>query len=153
VSLSDHADEISRCLATCDVTGMRRIWAHAAPKAPQPKTDHEALVMIHVARTKASSLSRRLRFYSHRWLLDNGYASLLPDELKPSAERMYPRIVEGVGIAVKGMTELTRAVAPIIQASMSDAVLEAYADKKTDPDFVKARMMEARQKTKRRLLG
>jgi hypothetical protein len=148
-----HNDEFARCLATCDVAGIRKLWAHVSPHLPQPQNDHETLVTIHHARTQVHSFSLRLRAYSHRWLIDNGYPSALPDELKPKAERMYPRIVDGVGIACGGTSEIGRALAPIIQGVMSDAVLECYADKRTEPLFVKARMMEARKRTVAKLIG
>jgi len=98
-------------------------------------------------------LTLKQRAYSHRWLLDHGYPSGLPDGLKPSAERLYPKVVEAVGIAVKGSSPIGRQVAPLVQASMQNAVLEAYADKKTDPAFVKARMMDARDKVFRKLIA
>lgn len=90
-------------------------------------------------------MALRDRAYSHRWLIDNGYPSALPDDLKPKAERMYPRIVEGVGIAAKASSELMRPAIPIIRRAMSDAVSEAYAERRTDPVYVKARILEARR--------
>jgi hypothetical protein len=64
------------------------------------ESDAEALVTLHHARTQAESIALKLRAWSHRWLLEHGYPSGLPDHLKPSAERIYPRVVEGVGISV-----------------------------------------------------
>ena len=135
------------------MAGIRRLWQHVSPHLPQPTSDHEALIAIHYARTLAQSFSLRLRAYSHAWLLDHGYPSALPDELKPKAERMYPRIVEGVGIACTGTSEIGRAIAPIIQGAMSDAVHGIYADKRPDPVFVKARMMDARKRIVAKLIG
>lgn len=101
-----------------------------------------------------SSIALKLRAYSHRWLLDNGYPSGLPDDLKPAAERIYPRVAEAVGIAVKGNSELGRAVAPFIRGAMEYAVEDIYADiKSPDPIFVKGRMQEARKGAVRKLLG
>lgn len=148
-----HSAEFSRCLVTCDVVGIRRLWKHVAPHLPQPGSDRDALVAIHHARTQAKSISLRLRAYSHRWLLDNGYPSGLPDELKPRAERMYPKVVEGVGIAVKAGSALMQPIAPIIRGAMEDVVREAYADGKTDPVFVKGRMLEARKVALKKLMG
>ena len=142
----NHSAEFRRCLSECDISGVRRLWQHVAPNMPQPKSAHDALMAIHHARTQLPLLTLKQRAYSHRWLLDHGYPSGLPDGLKPSAERLYPKVVAAVGIAVKGSSPLGRQVAPLIQSAMSDAVLEAYADKKTDPAFVKARMMDARAK-------
>jgi hypothetical protein len=149
-----YADEFARCLATCDVGGIRRLFKHVRPDLPQPQNDREALFAIHHARTQAATFSLRLRAYSHAWLLDNGYPSGLPDDLKPKAERLYPRFVEGVGIACKGNSEVGRLIAPIIQGAMSDAVMDIYADNRSpDPVLVKSRMMEARTLTVKKLIG
>lgn len=149
-----HAAEFRRCLEQLDCDGIRKLWRHVSPHLPQPKSDHEALISLHHARTQARSIAFKLRAYSHRWLCDNGYPSGLPDELKPSAERIYPKIVQAVGIAVKATAEWRKPVAALIQKSMSDAVMDASADGKLgDAAFVTARMNEARQKTIKKLLG
>lgn len=143
-----YSDDFLRCLVECDVTGIRKLWAHVAPHLSQPD-DKDALVSIHHARTQAQSIPFKLRAYSHRWLVDQGYPSGLPDELKPRAERIYPVTQECVGIAALNKSPITH----LTQAAMRDAVSEAYADKRTDPVFVKARMMEARETTIRKLVG
>lgn len=148
-----HSAEFRRCLEEIDIAGVRRLWAHVSPHLPQPKTDHEALVTIHHARTQANSIRLRLRAWSHRWLLDNGYPSGLPDELKPSAERLYPKIVQGVGISVNAKSALMKPITGLIRKSMEDAVSDAFADGNIDPVFVSARMKEAREKEVKRLLG
>ena len=148
-----HNAEFSRCLAECDVQGIRRLWSHVSPHLPQPANDHDALVAIHHARTQANSFNLRLRAYSHRFLIDNGYPSGLPDYLKPRAERMYPRIEDGVGISVGGTGEVGNMIAPIIQGAMSDAVMDCYANGDKDPLIVKPRMFEARKTAVRKLLG
>lgn len=145
--------DFKRCLEEIDVIGIRKLWSHVSPHLPQPTTDHDALVCIHSARTQTKSITTRLRFYSHRWLLDRGYPSALSDELKPSAERMYPRVVEGVGISVNSKNPIMKPINRIVRGAMSDAVEDAYADKKTDPVFVRARMFEARDKTVKQLIG
>jgi hypothetical protein len=150
----NYADEFARCLVTCDVPGIRRLWKHVQPNLTQPNNDREALFCIHNARTQMGTLSLRLRAYSHAWLLDHGLPSALPDELKPKAERMYPRTVEAVGIACKGSSEIGRSIAPIIQGAMVNAVLDIYADQRSpDPVFVKGRMMDARRSTIKKLIG
>lgn len=141
-----HSAELRRCLETCDTAALRRLWTHIAPHLPQPTTDADALMAIHHARTQASSVAFKLRAYSHRWLLERGYPSALPDALKPKAERLYPRIVEAVGIACKATSQLMQPVVKVIQGAMSDAVMDAYAERKTDPVFVKARMQAARER-------
>lgn len=148
-----HSAELKRCLEQCDIAAIRRLAKHIWPHLPQPKTDGEALMSIHHARTQARNINLRLRAYSHCWLVDRGLPSGLPDELKPKAERMYPRVVSAVGISIGGISEIGQMIAPIIQRSMSDAVLECYADNKMNPEFVKKRMQEARKNTMRRLLG
>jgi hypothetical protein len=143
--MHEHAAEFRRCLNDCDVVGLRRLWSHCFPHLPQPRTDLQALIILHRARTEANSSPLRLRAYSHRWLEDNGHQSGLPDHLKPSAERMYPKIVSAVGIAVQSLWRPADEV-KAIEAAMSNAVAEAYADGKKDPEFVTQRMKEARER-------
>jgi len=140
-----HSAEFRRCLVDCDTVGIRKLWAHVSPHLPQPQDDDQALVTIHHARTQAQSLPLKLRAYSHRWLTERSLPSGLPDELKPSAERLYPRIVSAVGIAVKPFRQ-SADHAKALQGAMSDAVADAYADGRQEPEFVKARMREARDK-------
>jgi len=138
-------DASRRCLEELDVVGARRVWAHVAPHLPQPKTDSETLVTMHMVRTISESMPFNLRAYSHRWLLDHNYPSQLPDHLKPKAERIYPKIVTAVGISVNGPAYM-KDVLTTVRLSMEDAVNDCYADGKTEPEFVRARMKEAREK-------
>jgi hypothetical protein len=149
----DHASEFRRCLEVVDIDGIRKLWAHVSPHLPQPQSDAEALVTIHQARTQAKSVAFNLRAYSHRWLTDNGYPSGLPDDLKPSAERVYPKIVEAVGISVNFRTLEFRPVANLVRGAMSDAVMESFADRVVDPVKVSAHMAEAKRTAVRKLLG
>lgn len=144
-----HAAEFRRCLTDLDVAAIRKLWHHVQPHLPQPKTDLEALITLHMARTTATSIPNKLRFYSHRWLIDNGYPSQLPDHLKPRAERMYPRRVGVVGISVNSKyPEIQRA----IHAVMRNVVLDAFADDPNpDPDALRKRMLEARAKEQKAL--
>lgn len=148
-----HNAEFRRCLEQADIDGIRKLWKHVSPHLPQPKTDAEALVAVHRARTQSQSIAFKLRAYSHRWLTDQGYQSGLPDELKPRAERIYPKVVDAVGISVNFRTLEFKPVAALVQGAMSDAVLESFADHVTDPVKVSARMAEAKRKTIRGLLG
>jgi hypothetical protein len=77
--------------------------------------------------------------------LERGLPSGLPDHLKPKADRIYPRTVEAVGVAVLATSAdgVTRARA--IEKAMSDAVAECYADGERDPEIIKSRMAEARR--------
>jgi hypothetical protein len=144
-----HQDNFRRCLIEGDVAGARRLWAHVAPHLPQPKTYAEAEAVLHMTRTTTQSIEFKLRAYSHAWLIERNYPSRLPDDLKPKAERMYPRTVEAVGISVNaGSSALAPAVVGI-RGAMENAVLDAFAEGKTDPGFVNGRMMEARQRAKK----
>jgi len=122
---------------------------------PQPGNAAETLISIHIARTQTESVPFKLRAYSHRWCVDNGFPSFLPDELKPKAERIYPRIVDAVGIAVSTKSGDNGKVklAGLIRSSMEDAVLEAYADGVNDPTKIREMMMRARTKTFDKLIG
>lgn len=144
-----YSAELHRCLAACNVAGARKLWAHVAPSMPQPQSDADALVMIHHARTQMASMPFKMRAWSHRWLMDHGLPSGLPDHLRPKADQIHPRIVEAVGVSVKPMSEAGIPLARTIERAMSDAVAEAYADGKREPGFVKARMDAARRRVMR----
>ncbi len=146
-------DAFRRCLEGLDVPWMRRLWAEVIPHFEQPSSDADALMMMHHARTQAESIAFGLRAYSHAWLREHGYPSGLPDELKPRAERLYPRVVTGVGISVNAKSPEFKPAALIIRRSMEDAVNECYADGVEDPTLVKKRMDEARLKTIDKLYG
>lgn len=143
-----YATEMRRCLEDLDVAGARRLWALAAPHVPQDATDAQLLVTLHMARTAAESIDLRRRAYSHRWLLDNGHPSQLPDPLKPRAERLYPRVVDAVGVAA--LSKYPQ-VAREVGGAMIDVIENSYADGETDPTIVRPRMMEARRLAQRRL--
>jgi len=149
-----HSAEFRRCLDTLDVEGIKRLWEHVSPHLPQPKSDHEALATLHMARTSAESIAHGKRFYSHRWLLDNNFPSSLPDRLKPSAEKMYPTPTQGVGISVNSRSPLIKPVTKLVEKAMSDVVIDIYADNSNpDPQIVRKHMMEARKTTYQKLLG
>lgn len=108
---------------------------------------------MHRARTETESISIAKRAYSHRWLEERGLPSGLPDHLKPSVDRLYPRVVEGVGISVNFKSSFMAPAASEVRQAMSDAVEDAYADNRKEPVFVKARMAEAKAKTLKQLFG
>ena len=150
----DSAAALKQCLEEMDVSGIRSLWHLVAPNAPQPETDFEAMVTLHMARTKMKILTKRQRYYSHRWLLDHNQESLLPDEEKPSAERMYPQIKRSVGISINSGSSLVGPAIPIIRGAMESAVLEAYGDGRGDDiPFVRERMAQARTKAVKLLFG
>jgi hypothetical protein len=139
-----HA-EFRRCLIDLDVLAIRKLWSHVAPGLPQPQTNDEALITLHHARTQAQSIRDRLRCYSHAWLCERGLPSGLPDRLKAKADRLYPRRVEAVGIAVQSLSAAGAERARAIERAMSTAVAECYADGERDPEIIKARMAAARR--------
>lgn len=141
-----------RCLSEIDISGIRRLWRHVSPNIP-PMDDQKTLVAIHMARTQTASLSISLRAYSHRWLCDRDFQSHLPDDLKPKAERIYPKIVQGVGISVNFTSPILKPAGKIIERAMADAVEDAYSQNKRDPEFIRFVMSEARQRTIVQLFG
>lgn len=147
-------EEFRALLEKGDVQALRAAWASVMPGLPQPETFEQAEIVMHVARTQTASVALRARAYSHRWLTERGIPSQLPDSLKEKAERMYPVVVEGVGIFVRPSTnEFLRPVQMEVQRAMEDAVSDAYAERRTDPEFVRAQMAAARSKALRQLLG
>ena len=143
--MHEHGAEFLRCLVLGDVAALLALWADAFPHLEQPGNDEQARTMLHRARTESQAVPFKQRAYSHRWLTDNGYDSGMPDDLRPKAERIYPRIVSAVGIACMVTSPHRQDEAKAIERAMSDAVAEAYADGRTDPAFVSARMREARE--------
>ncbi len=140
-------------LANLDVRLARRVWAVIAPHLPQPKSDAEVLATLHLARTQSESMSLRQRGYSHRWLQDRGLPSGLPDELKPRAERMYPRVARAVGISVNFKNEALRPLGEAVRRSMENVVKDMYANGDTDPALIKRRMLEAKNLEIKRMVG
>ena len=145
MALHEH---FRQALVECDVNLVRKIWQHAFPGMPQPGDDADVLRTIHYARTVSRTIEFKHRAYSHCWLKERSIASGLPDALRPKAERMYPRIVEGVGIAVKTMSG-NKALATEIRTAMENVVLDCFANGDKDPLLVKNLMLEARAKVKR----
>lgn len=137
-----------------DVDGLRRGWVELFPNMPAPKSREQAEIVMHHARTAAETITLRARAYSHRWLVERGLPSGLPDRLKPSAERLYPRRVAGVGISVNARSPILQPAMVLVRQAMEGAVLEAEADGRlTDSEFVAGRMAEARAREMRALFG
>jgi hypothetical protein len=142
-----------RALEEHDILTCCKLWEQVAPHLPQPKNELEARITMHHACTQAHNVNLRSRAYSHRWLLDHGYPSGLPDELKPKAERMFPHIVDAIGIACGSASSAMKPVVEHVQRAMENVVLEHYADGVHDPKIIKPRMLEARKSTIKKLLG
>jgi hypothetical protein len=147
------ADALRETLIAGDHRQMARIWAEAFPHLPPLETDEAAEIAMHRARTEAESVPLSLRAWSHRWMVERGYPSGLPDRLRPSAEQLSPKVAEMVGIFVKPASEATAPAAAEIRQAMTDAVSEAYADGRTDPAFVRARIAGARKRARLSLFG
>lgn len=146
------ASDLLGWLEAGDVEACRAHFAAHAPHFPQAATREEAEITMHIARTMTNGLTLRARSYSHRWLCERGLPSSLPDDLKPKAERLYPRVVEGVLISVlnrRGMSEAK----PIVEAAMAEVVADAYARGKTDPAYVSGLMADAKARSMQSLFG
>lgn len=142
-----------RAIADLDVETARRHWASMFPGQAMVD-DSRILAMLHLARTMTPGIADRLRFYSHRWLVDHNLPSFLPDPLKAKAEREYPVTVTGVGIAVRFGSPLLKPIGDEVAAAMSSAVLEAHADGKLDDvAHVRRRMAQAKAETMGKLIG
>lgn len=149
-----HSAEVRRCLVELDVDTMRRLASEVFIGMPVAKDDREVLTTMHVARTSMASLPFKLRAYSHAWLKERNLPSQLHPTLWPKAERMFPQVVEGVGIAVQAFSSIGRAIAPIIEGAMSDAVMDIYADNlHPNAKKVKKRIIEVREKTVVQMIG
>lgn len=124
------------------------------PHLPQPASFEAAEIAMHLARTQAAKVTFRARAYSHRWLLERGWPSQLPDELKPRAERLYPEVVECVGVFVgTPASDALKPVAAAVREAMLDAVQDAQALGERSPDVIRACALEARIATLKTLLG
>lgn len=149
-----HAGEMRRCLLELDVAAARRLHRQMSPHLPQPGDDREALATLHVARTQLGVMPLKARAYSHRWLLDHGMPSALPDNLKPMADRLYPRIAEAVIVSATARSELFRPVAPLIHDAMVAVAEDTFAtDKKVDHLKLRADLREARVVAINKLFG
>jgi hypothetical protein len=153
VQLPDHSAEFRRCLVDCDVSTILKLWKHVFPSMPAPETDEDALICIHMTRTATERLPFRFRAYSHRWLEERGVTqkcrSLLPDELKPKAERMYPRIVSAVGVCVASMGNRKTDYHHAVSTEMCHRIEDLYADGIEDPVIVKANLKEIHDRMRR----
>jgi hypothetical protein len=146
-------DEFRAALEAGDVQRLRKMWSVAAPHLPQPTSDAEAEVVMHRARTESETVSLKARAWSHRWLSERNLPSGLPDMLKPSAERMYPRVVEGVGLSINCRNPYFKPAMIEVRQAMEGVVEDCYANGDTDPAIVRPRMAQAREKVMRQLFG
>lgn len=143
------AAEFRQALILGDWATCARAWVKLNPGLPIP-SKLEAQKIMHLARTAANSIPLDARAYSHRWCLDMGLPSQLPDNLKPKAERLYPNVVEVV--AVMSMKPHEPLNAALNGAAMY-AVRDALAMGDDDPALLRRLQAEARKKERRVLLG
>jgi hypothetical protein len=130
-----------------DVPGFRAAFL------PLGASDGETLTMMHIARTEAQSIPLRMRAYSHRWLIERGLPSGLPDALRPTVDQTCPVVVDAVGVAVKAASSLTAPIVGHVRDAMSAAVEDCYANGDRAPEIVRPRMQAARRDTVRQLIG
>lgn len=129
-----------------DPKALRAAWKTVAPHLPQPTSDEQAEITMHVARTAAESIPMHLRHYSHDWLTERNLPSQLPPEDQP-------RIAEAVGISVNFSSPYLKPAAIEVRGAMEHAVLDRYAMGDKDPAIVQVAMYEARERTMRALFG
>lgn len=143
-----YTAQFRQALAEGNYMDMWQLMIVAFPGAPAPKTPEQAEIIMHRIRTETESISNRLRCYSDCWLVERNYPSALPDKLKPLSMRLYPRVVDGVGIAVR-MPKIFQEIGIQVQASMEGAVEELAADRKdlSDRPLVHGLMFERRRHT------
>lgn len=151
-----YGSAFRRCLVELDVNGMRKLHAHVSPHLPSPGDDRLVLATMHRARTQLRTMALKDRAYSHRWLLDHGYPSGLPDELKPRAERLYPRVVAATGFSANFGPKLLKPLKHPVEHAVGEVILDAYGTDKVDKiDHAKLRgaMLEKKDETVRKLVG
>ena len=146
-------EQFIQLLEAGDVEGCRKAWHHAQPRMPQPETAEEAEMVMHLTRSGTSAVSFAARAYSHAWLTERGLPSQLPDDLKPKAEQMHPRVVEMIGVAVMSSSDAMKPVAKEVEKAMVDAVAICQHDGVKDPELVQAVMQDAKDRTLKKLLG
>lgn len=143
-------DAFRQCLMDLDIAGMRKLARATLPYLPQPGTDTEALTTMHMARTQMQTIPPRQRYSSHRWLTERGMPSQLPDRLRPSAERMYPKKVLGVAFAPAG--NAGPEACGMITEAVEYAVNDCFANGDTATAIVKPQMMRARLRERKALM-
>lgn len=147
-------EQFRQALEAGDLDTLCAIWTEAMPHLPQTPRERVEIVM-HRARTETETLPLRARAYSHRWLTERGHPSALPDRLRASAERLYPKPVEGVGFSQKISFAPLRGAGSLIERAVHNAIEDVYANEGPHPDvcLVKRQMAEAKTDEVKRLFG
>lgn len=145
-------DAYREALETLDVSAMRTLAAATFPHLPIG-SDSDVLASMHMARTQSDAIRMLKRAWSHRWLTERGLPSQLPDHLRQSAEQMCPRVAQAVGLSVGFSMPELRPAGELIRGAMEDVVENAFADGKTETDYLRPRMREAMMRERKALFG
>lgn len=146
--------EFAQLLAEGNIDAVVGAWAKLFPGAELPADRRQGEVAMHYARTLASAVPLDKRAWSHRWLVDHGWPSGLPDELKPRAERLYPKAAEAVAVASARRQPYTAPVRAVMEEQIKDAYATRRILRLAAPEraaIVKGRMLEARAKERKAL--
>lgn len=139
------SDAFRDAMLALDIRAARRLWLPFAGAS-----DEQVLIVLHHARTQAESFGLRDRAFSHRWLLERGLPSGLPDKLRPAAERLCPKRVGAVGIAFKNVTgRISAEQLREAERAMADGAAELYAAGVDAPERVRPRLIELRDRVLR----
>lgn len=145
--------EFRQALRDRDVPLLMKASKVLFPKDQQPADETEATAQMHIARTMQGWMTVEERAYSHFWLKDRGFPSMLPNELLPWAERFEPAIRSGVGIACGTGKEWLKPALPLIQGAMAKTVIDRQELIETDPDLLRDKIKFAHNDEFRRLFG
>lgn len=134
---------VRQILERLDVGMFREAWPKIRPGQPAPRSDVEALALMHAARVLCAAIPIRLRRYSHEWLAGRGIAAPIPLDMLHEP----PRFAEATGISVN-------ASHPEVVAAISGVMLDALHESEAERDPVavtRARMQGARHRERRAL--
>lgn len=112
---------------------------------------NEAEITMHLARTGSNQIDKQHRLYSHRWLIDRGLPSQLPQSMRKIVAES--KIVEAVGVAVMTQNPDLEPAAKAIERAMADAVEDCYANGDIRLELIQARIEVARQEATRQMFG
>ena len=133
-------------LSDGDASRVMNLWRTVYPGLPQLRNLKEARGCMHRARTEAESIRLEKRLYSHAWLAERGLPSGLPDELRPPAEQIRPRVVYAVGVSVNSRHKGGADLASAVEAAMGQAAGEMIDAGIIDSKRVSAHMWAARDR-------
>lgn len=151
--------EYLRCLVQLDAPAMRALFRKTDPHLPQPRSDEEAMISIHMARAATPGIPQNLRIGSHLWLTKRQFPSALSHEqvaqwlaptkyLVPDGDQ---KIVTAVGIAIGDVNGRTSPILSKLREAIEHKVLEMYADGDTNPYLLQIEMRQVETKERVRL--